>query len=392
MKLHFLPSPGRVAEICLAVGLLACNLGLAQTAVTTASTLEPHASVRLAEALDQLPMNPYTPEAQRQQAPIRVRMPVWTEELGEVDVSKYTNEELNRMVDDFWTPERMKNAIPIDFKNPDDEFPMEFLKNLNYSELSSGPTIDPLITLASPAYPTVGAKKARPNGKVFFYNPLDNKFGRCSAAAVNGATKRIVATAAHCVHGGLDGVAYFNWKFIPNYNNGSEPDGVFRGIAGYILPDYLTYGGDSWKGMNADVAFVVTLASYDNTLVVDAVGGHGLTIGGNYQFNATLFGYPINIGNAEVMQRCDETTGIIQRNSYYFRSTNSCNFGHGSSGGPWLGWYNNDAGFGYLRGVTSWGDTVIKYVLYDNTNSPYFSYEVWQAYYYANNDTGWDGE
>jgi len=35
---------------------------------------------------------------------------LWTPELGEVQVDQYTDAELRKMMDDFWTPERMRNA------------------------------------------------------------------------------------------------------------------------------------------------------------------------------------------------------------------------------------------------------------------------------------------
>jgi len=44
---------------------------------------------------------------------ISVRSPVWTEELGEVPLEKYTEKELAKMVRDFWTPERMRKVIPL---------------------------------------------------------------------------------------------------------------------------------------------------------------------------------------------------------------------------------------------------------------------------------------
>jgi len=50
---------------------------------------------------------------------ISVRAPVWTDELGEVDLDQYTREELAQMVRDYWTPERIRNTIPLDLPSPD---------------------------------------------------------------------------------------------------------------------------------------------------------------------------------------------------------------------------------------------------------------------------------
>jgi len=49
---------------------------------------------------------------QNSSAVVGVRAPVWTEELGEVPLDQYTEKELGKMVHDYWTPERMRNAIP----------------------------------------------------------------------------------------------------------------------------------------------------------------------------------------------------------------------------------------------------------------------------------------
>jgi len=397
MKLHFRPASGRVAGICLAVGLLACNLGLAQTVEAVTSTLEPQFSVRLAEALDKLPMNPYAPEEQRQ-VPIRMRMPVWTEELGRVDLDKYTEEELDRMVDNYWTHERMVNAIPVEHLVLDEELDR---KNLGKNPLISTPLI-PEMLVVEPAFPQSNPNKAKPNGKVFYRNPINGKNYVCSGSAVNGDTKRLVATAAHCVHDGPNGTWYENWRFIPNFTieadegtlYAAHPDGKFRGTTAHALPDWKLYG-DTPRGFNSDVAFMVTRANEDSVLLVNAVGGHGLKIGGGYYFNSVIFGYPTNFFGGLIMWRCDEAAGIRSWGNYDFMSVNTCDFGGGSSGGPWLNLYSNSSGLGYLKSVTSWGTKRIKWnglVVNLNLNGPYFSYSTGLIYIDANNDTGWNGE
>jgi len=121
--------------------------------------------------------------------------------------------------------------------------------------------------------------------------------------------------------------------------------------------------------------------------VVEAVGGHGLTYGGSYYFNTTILGYPENIENGEIMQLCSGTTEPRTEEIYTFISLDTCNFGKGSSGGPWLSQYNNATGYGIFRGVSSWlkwtkhpdGTTT-----FDHINSPYFTSDVLMLYYAAN--------
>jgi len=38
---------------------------------------------------------------------------IWIPELGEVDPSKYTEAEIRQMLEDYWTPERMRNAVGV---------------------------------------------------------------------------------------------------------------------------------------------------------------------------------------------------------------------------------------------------------------------------------------
>jgi len=327
------------------------------------------------------------------QTSIRVRMPVWTEALGEVPLDEYTEEELDRMVEEFWTPERIKNAIPIELP-VQDEFSRKRKSNQEdyfSAALASGPEI----TIVDPSLPQSGATKAKPNGKLLVYDQLKNLTYQCSGAAINGDTKRLVATAAHCIHGGPGGYLYHNWKFVPNYYyglnssgnySGIAPDGVFRGTTGWMTSDWISYGV-SGKGFSTDWVFIVTRADfYSNLKVVDAVGGHGMKIGGSYNFDAVLFGYPENIADGLVMQRCDAPTYKRSIGIYSFFSVNPCNFGGGASGGPWLGSYNNATGLGYLKSVSAWGPK------YSNAHisGPYLSYEAWERYYYANADTGWN--
>jgi len=45
---------------------------------------------------------------------LAARAPVWSEKLGEVSLERHSAEELAAMIDEYWTPERMRAAIPVD--------------------------------------------------------------------------------------------------------------------------------------------------------------------------------------------------------------------------------------------------------------------------------------
>ncbi|GGO08167.1 hypothetical protein GCM10010116_16520 [Microbispora rosea subsp. aerata] len=102
-------------------------------------------------------------------------------------------------------------------------------------------------------------------GKVFFIG-ADHKPHWCSATAVQGHYKNLVATAGHCVYdtvankGTLD-----KWVFIPGYYQGKAPWGIYVGKTAYTHYDYSVY-----EDGDRDYAFVtvyngvqVTGVSYD---------------------------------------------------------------------------------------------------------------------------------
>jgi len=303
------------------------------------------------------------------------RAPVWTEELGEVPLDQYTPEEIKKMVRDYWTPERMKNATPADIIVSDDNF--QKLMRTQGDWFEEEPFTP--ITLAAGR---ISGKASAPNGKVFYRNALTGVTYSCSGSAVNSISKRLVSTAAHCIHGGgLYGTWHQNWWFVPNYDDLYMPDGMFTAYFLRTISPWVLYG-ESGEGFDSDIAFVTTYDNFLNQRVVDAVGGHGLATGGEFYFNATLFGYPWGINDGVSQQTCSEETLIRWIGSYYFHSTDWCFFGGGASGGPWLSMYNSATGLGTLRSVSSWG-------IGSNANisGPYFNYnKIIPLYNFADAD------
>jgi len=87
---------------------------------------------------------------------IGVLAPVWTPELGEVPPGKYSMEERAEMVRKFWTPERMRNAIPA---------PMPTISEEDLQRVETPSPEDmarheiPLTILAEPVLPAVQYKR-----------------------------------------------------------------------------------------------------------------------------------------------------------------------------------------------------------------------------------------
>ncbi|MFT3942557.1 MAG: hypothetical protein QM705_01840 [Ancrocorticia sp.] len=305
---------------------------------------------------------------------------------------KYTRAQLDRIGGDpriveYWTPERMANAIPLDGPRTSPALDakavataLQAVPEVAEKSVAEAATADSVAGIAPLA--SAVNKTSRKNGKVFFRDARDGKDYVCSGAAINSASKRLVATAGHCVHGGKGGTWHRNWVFVPSYKNGSQPYGYFTAKAFRTYGDWITYGATTARGLNSDVAFVTTYMSKKGKRVVKAVGGHGLSYGGSRIFSANIFGYPTNLSRGETQKACAGKTSSRAVGGYSFPSVSGCNFGGGSSGGPWLASYNSKTGVGNLRSVTSFGPI--------NSNSfiagPYFDKRITALYKAANGD------
>lgn len=274
-------------------------------------------------------------------------------------------EEAQRIVDDYWTPARLASAVPVvaPAGTADKELPAAAEKAL---------------TASDPATPAVGDKATRDawfsytNGKIFFLDPRDNKNYMCSGSALNSGSKRLVVTAGHCsIVGGGNGQVMLNWVFIPGYDHGSEPRGRFSA--------YWFHYSTGWSVRNdwqRDFAFVVTNTNGSGQRVVDAAGGHGLRVNGSYSRFVHIAGYPGDRDGGEVQWYCWGTTDRWpSANAYRL----GCNFGGGSSGGPWLEDYQSN-GLGYVISAMQGN-------LNGNNSGPYYDNHVLDVFNAAKDHT-----
>ncbi|WP_246214197.1 trypsin-like serine peptidase [Kitasatospora viridis] len=243
---------------------------------------------------------------------------------------------------DYWTPERMQNAVPFD-SPASDTLPS------GSAEPTPAPTGSPgSIDPAAPTVPNQGGPKdpliteSAAVGKVFFHNPSDGKDYVCSGSALNGPSKQMVITAGHCVHGGQGKTWMTNWIYAPRFRSGNYPFGT------YAAKQFRTF--NAWidsSDHTRDVGLVTTWPQ-NGTKLVDATGGQGLSWNYSHSVDVTVLGYPVDRDNGQIQQWCTGTTsgsgGYIQIH---------CNFGGGSSGGPWLRAFDDSTGLGYVNGVMS---------------------------------------
>lgn len=248
----------------------------------------------------------------------------------------------------YWTPERMKAAKPLDA--PGDAV---WVDNTARAVASKTPAVaaKPVAgTIATRVtnYPAPVTNFSITNGKLFIGGYESGSW--CSASAINTPSQRVLITAGHCVHTGAGGTWQSNLVFVPRYNAfNADRDPVGR-FQAYRLRTFNEWMNNS--NLNRDVGWVTTFSGGDwGTTVVNTVGGHGLAYNGGTEFDVSIFGYPSNFDGGNRMWAC---WGVATDNSIWDnRSKISCNFGGGSSGGPWIWNYDNGNGLGWVRSVMS---------------------------------------
>ncbi|KOX10466.1 hypothetical protein ADK66_09865 [Micromonospora sp. NRRL B-16802] len=310
-------------------------------------------------------------------APAPVRLP------GDKAVRNYTPTQLKSFertggdpeVLAYWTPERMKAAKSLDA--PGDAEWVESKARAVASktaDVAAKPVAARISQRVTNAPPPV-TNFSITNGKLFIGGYESGSW--CSASAINTSSKRVLITAGHCVHGGQGGTWLQNLVFVPGYNafnTDHDPVGRFQA---YWLRTFNEWINNS--NLNRDVGFVTTYSGGDwNTTVVNTIGGHGLVYNGGTEFDTSIFGYPGNRDGGNVMWACwgTATDNSILDN----KSKITCNFGGGSSGGPWTWNYDNASGLGSVRSVMSTVNS-------DGVNKgPYFDQAVVDAMNAANAD------
>jgi len=247
----------------------------------------------------------------------------------------------------YWTSERLLNAEPA-------ENILSAVQDVNElippsSENVTGP---PMEFAAVP--PKVIPKQAAGSygrvttGKVFFVS--EGKNFVCSGSVVTSPSKDLVVTAGHCVYDNKKGTWHTNWAFVPAYNNGNRPFGTWPARYQLILP-----GWKKWPGWNDDVGMVL-VGKVNNRHIQDYVGGQGMSWDYPRGEKIWSFGYPVNLGNGQVMQYCSGVAKAGPRtadNIPFNGQAINCDMTGGCSGGPWLRNYNSKTATGNVASVNS---------------------------------------
>lgn len=277
---------------------------------------------------------------------------------------------------DYWTPERMAQATPVERvvapRAPAPEqagaplpaasgagtaasphrstlaagdAPAMTRQPRATADVVTGASVSRATTWTGPAVPTVGR---------LYFTQGRGKF-ECSASSVDSPRGNVIVTAGHCVT--EDGVASTNVVFVPGLTPTSAPYGRFSVTKLFTTPQWKGNDQSSAAALNYDVGFaVVAPNAVTGKSLEDTAGAYGIDFS-DALGQVTVLGYPGQNPTADgnTLQFC---SGLqFADNGADVDATTDratwCDLGGGSSGGPWLRGFDAARGTGTITSVVS---------------------------------------
>jgi hypothetical protein len=269
-----------------------------------------------------------------------------------------------------WTPEAMRNAIPMDRLLPK----VDASKVTHNVKKGTPQIVRPVTSLlndvAPMAFPdgggdwTGGGAVEKTAGRVFF--TYQGRQASCSGDAVNSGNKSVVLTAGHCVK--LDGAWHTDWVFVPAYKDGNAPFGQWTAKTTMSTPQW-----EASEDINFDVGAAVVNPQGGQSLT-DVVGGQGVAFNSPRGQDMYAFGWPAaDPYDGTHMIYCSGTTfdafisdGIGM----------TCDMTGGASGGPWFQEFDEGTGAGLQNSVNSYKINFIPTWMF----GPYFGADAQNLY------------
>ncbi|MET7334190.1 trypsin-like serine protease [Nonomuraea sp. NPDC005650] len=309
-------------------------------------------------------------------------------EIAEHVAARTTIEQ--RRVLDYWTPERMAKALPIDLLDMATDGKGLLSGLTGRAEVNTAPEVsgrrltspgdgvttgvsgeglaawlwgrdprqhqaaaerDEESTARRPQTSTVGSRwitggaVARTTGRVFL--TVRGADFVCSASTVRSANRDVVVTAGHCVKDGTGGWAA-NWTFVPGYGtSGAQRYGQYAARRMFVAGPWSRSGDD-----NYDVG-MVALATSGGRHVADVVGTQEIAFNAARGGQAFGFGYPADPPyDGRHLFYC---AGRLKPDPYAQSRDQGlgCDMTAGSSGGPWMTTFDLGTGKGTITSVSS---------------------------------------
>ncbi|MFI8369471.1 trypsin-like serine peptidase [Streptomyces sp. NPDC085466] len=185
-------------------------------------------------------------------------------------------------------------------------------------------------------------------GKILFNFP-GGQPGSCTGTVVDSPSGRIVITAGHCIeHGGPDGEWFTNFAFLPAYENGEEPLGLFT--VANVATDGL-WASD--EDETHDYGVLVISDNAEGETVADVAGALPLRTTPSAVTSVHVTGYPAAGGyDGRDQHHCEGLTEptLPPRDLIW---VNCPNMERGASGGPWLHGFDATTQEGEIYGVNT---------------------------------------
>ncbi|RJQ81062.1 hypothetical protein D5S17_06240 [Pseudonocardiaceae bacterium YIM PH 21723] len=188
----------------------------------------------------------------------------------------------------------------------------------------------------------------------YFFTEVPGGDNWCTATTVPSGNRDVAVTAGHCATPGLDRhdnpITVTNVVFVPGYDNGQRPHGVFPARA-LVVP-----AGYRGPASTADDVAMIVLDPVDGRHLADVAGTQRITFAQPHTAGpSTILGYPgSTLGRGESLFGC-RLDASIDTNSVDSTWTSPCDMAGGSSGGPWLTGFDPATGTGTVFSVTSRG-------------------------------------
>ncbi len=269
-------------------------------------------------------------------------------------------------VSDFWTPDRMRSATPLDLLPTAPAAlpaPKPGGKTVTVGATAPSAHVRSFPQAGGPW--TGGGAVVRTSGRVFF--TFQNRTASCSGNAVTSQNGSTVVTAGHCVK--YQGSWHTNWVFVPGYHDGQSPLGTWAATKTASTPQWVAS-----EEMNYDVGLAV-VGPVNGQKLTDAVGAQGIQFNGAYNKAMYAFGFPAAAPyDGSKLIHCSGTSA----KDFLLTKDHSlgCNMTGGSSGGPWFASFDEATGTGLQASVNSFGYTFLPNRMF----GPYFGDEVKSLY------------
>jgi V8-like Glu-specific endopeptidase len=240
----------------------------------------------------------------------------------------------------YWTPDRMRAATPYDSRPAGEPAP--------------GPAARAASREATVFHgvPSIGA--------LFFRNGGGDHY--CTASVIDSRKRNLLITAAHCIHGGRGRGYVSHVAFVPKYDGGRHPYGVWTAKLLVVRAGWTRYGDP-----DLDFGFIAVYSLRGHRLG-DVVGSNRLAVDRGFGRSVNVAGYP---AGSEYPIYC---RGTAKRQARYQLRFDCGGFTGGTSGSPWLLSYDTRTHTGYTNGVIGGYQRGGKYSFI--SYSPYFDQDV----------------